>query len=202
MNMQSKPHNCAPAAFVRALVLTLVALGTLSACGKREIRFTEEVELASGEVIKVDRRVMAAPLGEVGGPGGWKPKYMSFEVIDPKRPENPPKWESEIGLLPILFDRDPDNGEWTLLATYYTCDVWTAIGRPKLPYAEFRVRDGQWRGVALSEKWLGRPANVLTHISSGGEPEFIALAAKRSRLPNPRAWSKYRSIDGSWKNRC
>lgn len=200
--MKPTPYKCARAAFIKALVLSLVALVTLGACGKREIHFTEEVELANGEVIKVDRHVVAAPFGEVGGPGGWEPKYMSLEIVDPKRPENPPKWESEIGLLPILFDRDPDNGEWTLLATYYTCDVWSAIGRPKLPYAEFRARNERWQGVPLSEKWLGRPANVLTGVSSAGEPEFIALAAKRPRLSNPEASSKYRLIDGSWKNRC
>jgi hypothetical protein len=38
--------------------------------------------------------------------------------------------------LPILFDKDPDNCEWTLLATFYTCDAWHALGRPKSPYAE------------------------------------------------------------------
>lgn len=200
--MKRTPHKGARAAFIKALVLPLVATGALSACGKREIHFAEEVELANGEIIKVDRHVVAAPFGEVGGPGGWEPKYMSLEIVDPKRPENPPKWESSIGLLPILFDRDPDNGEWTLLATYYSCDVWSAIGRPKLPYAEFRVRNGQWQGVALSEKWLGRPANVLTGVSSDGEPEFIALAAKRPRLSDPEASSKYRSIDGNWQNRC
>jgi hypothetical protein len=202
MSMQSTLRKCAPAAFVRAVLLILVAVSALSACGKPEIHFTEEVELANGEVIKVDRHVVAAPFGEVGGPGGWEPKYMSLEIVEPKRPENPPKWESSIGLLPILFDRDPDNGEWTLLATYYTCDVWSAIGRPKLPYAEFHARNGQWQGVALSEKWFGRAANVLTGISSSGEPEFIALAAKRPRLSDPEASSKYRLIDGSWQNRC
>jgi hypothetical protein len=202
MSVQPLPRKFPPAAFVRAVVLTLIAAGALSACGDREIHFAEEVELASGEVIKVDRRVMAAPSGEVGGPGGWEPKYMSLEIVEPKRADNPPKWESTIGLLPILFDRDADNGEWTLLATYYTCDVWVAIGRPKLPYAEFRARNAQWEGAALSEEWLGRPANVLTDINSNGEPQLVALAAKRLRMSDPAISSKYRLIDGTWKNRC
>lgn len=188
-------------ALARAVVLTLVALGTLSACDRR-MHFTEDVQLADGKVIKVDRRVSAAPLGEIGGPGGWESKYMSLEIIEPKRPENPPKWESTAGLVPILFDKDPDNGEWTLLATFYTCDAWYALGRPKLPYAEFRARAAQWQKVDLSTKWAGRPANVMTHISSGGEPEFIGLPTKRARLSDGLIARKYRLIVDRWTTGC
>jgi hypothetical protein len=199
--MQSTPHECARAALVRAVVVMPIVLCALSAC-ERRIHFTEEVQLADGEVIKVDRRVAAAPLGEIGGPGGWESKYMSLEIIEPMRPENPPKWESTAGLVPVLFDKDADDGEWALLATFYTCEAWYALGRPKLPYVEFRARAAQWQKVELSAQWSGRPTNVLTHISSGGEPEFIGLPAKRERMSDSLIAPEYRSIVDRWTTGC
>jgi len=181
-----------------AAVLTAV-LG-LSACGKN-IEFTEDVQLASGEVITVARKVTAESLGEIGGPGGWDPSYMSLEIATPARPDNPPKWESSTGLLPVLFDKDPNNGEWALLATFYTCDPWYALGRPKLPYAEFRVRNGQWQRVELAPQWIGHAANVFTGVRSSGEPSHLTLAQKRER-DSPRVAPEYRSIVDRWSTGC
>lgn len=126
---------------------------------------------------------------------------MSLGITTPQRPDNPPKWESSTGLLPILLDKDPDNGEWALLATFYTCDPWYALGRPKLPYAEFRVRDGQWRRVELAQQWIGRAANVFTGVRSSGEPSHLTLAQKRER-DSPRTAPEYRSIVGHWTTGC
>ena len=168
----------------------------------RGFHFVEEVELANKEIIEIDRTVKAKPLGEIGGPGGWEPVYMSLAIAKPKRPDNPPMWETTAGLVPILFDRDPDNGEWTLLATFYMCEPWYALGRPKLPYAEFRVRNGQWQRVDLSNKWIGRAANVLTSISSKGEPALLPLAEKNSRNFEPGVDPSFKRIVDSWHTTC
>jgi hypothetical protein len=165
-------------------------------------RFTEEVQLANGEVIEVERAVKAKSFAEIGGPGGWEPVYMSLAIGKPKRANNPPKWETTAGLVPILFDRDPDNGEWALLATFYTCEAWYDLGRPKLPYAEFRVRNARWQRVELSSKWIGRSANILTGISSKGEPKFLPLAEKDSRNFEPTAAPKYKKIVDRWHTNC
>lgn len=133
------------------LFLALIAMLGLCGCQFRDsnFRFTEEVQLNDGRVIKANRVIAAKPLGEIGGPGGWEPKYMSFEIAAPQSPDNPSKWESSAGLLPILFGRDPDTGEWVLLATFYTCEPWYALGRPKLPYAEFCLRTSNGSGLSF-----------------------------------------------------
>lgn len=187
-----------------AVIAKLAVILLMHGCsfGNKKIHFEEDVQLANGEVIKVDRFIVTKPLGEIGGPGGWEPEYMSLEIASPKHPEDPPKWESTEGLLPILFDKDPGSGEWALLATFYTCEPWYALGRPKLPYAEFRVRNGQWQRVELSEQWIGRSANVLTDISSGGEPDHIGLPMKQERMSDPRTASEYRLIVDRWTTGC
>lgn len=178
----------------------MVAL-TLCACWlvDREIRFKEEVALASGEVMVASRFIKAKPLGEAGG---WEPAYMSFEVEGAPLKSVPKKWESTAGLLPILFDQDSQTGEWVLLATFYTCEPWYALGRPKLPYAEFRFRRGNWEKVEFSPQWIGREANVLTDIRSGGEPEFFDVGAKNYRMSDIRIAREYRAIVGHWVTGC
>lgn len=184
-----------------ALVLTLFAFG-LSGCGSRKMNFEEEIQLSNGEVIKVDRSIAAQSFGEIGGPGGWEAAYMSLVIVTPQRSDNPPKWESTAGLVPILFDRDSDSNEWTLLATFFSCEAWYALGRPKPPYAEFRMRDGNWQRVDFSNKWIGRPANVLTDLNSGGEPKLVGLAAKQTRMSDRRIAPEYRGIVENWTTGC
>ena len=182
----------------------IVVTALISACqfGDRRIQFREEVRLVNGELISVDRVVKAKPLGEIGGPGGWEPIYMSLQIAEPKNPGSPPKWESEAGLVPILFDRDPLTNEWVLLATFFTCEPWYRLGRPKLPYAEFRVRDGHWRQVDLSTQWIGRSANIFTGIRSSGEPDMLTLSEKDRRDSDPAIAAKYRKIVGHWTTNC
>ena len=189
---------------LRLVVLpALVAVG-LSACqfGEKKIQFTEEVQFASGETVKVDRSIRGKALREIGGPGGWEPTYMSLDITARKTPDAPPKWESFDGLLPILFDRDSNNGEWALLATFYTCEPWYQLGRPKLPYAEFRVRNGQWQRVDLSSQWLGREANVFTGMKSSGEPKLLTLAEKKRRNSDPAIAREYLKIVDHWSTGC
>jgi hypothetical protein len=181
-----------------------MALAVLAACqlGDKNIHFREEVQLASGETILVNRFIKSKSLGEIGGPGGWEPSYMSLEIATANFQDFPPKWESENGLLPILFDRDPGSREWALLATFYTCQPWYDLGRPKLPYAEFRVRNGQWRRVDLSPQWIGRDANIFTGVSSGGEPNLLTLSEKKRRNGNPAIARKYLKIVDHWTTGC
>jgi hypothetical protein len=185
-------------------LLAAVAAFWLSACqlGEREMNFVEDVQLATGATIQVDRSIRGKALGEVGGPGGWEPTYMSLEITSLATVDKPPKWESVTGLLPILFDRDPTNGEWALLATFYTCEPWYQLGRPKLPYAEFRVRNGQWQRVDLSSQWLGRDANVFTGMKLSGEPKLLAIAEKKRRDSNPAISREYVKIVDHWSSGC
>jgi hypothetical protein len=158
------------------------------------IDFREEVRLSSGEVLTVFREVKTSPLGEIGGLGGWEPRYMSLEIVTEGLANKPGKWESTDGWVPLLLDRDPANSEWVLLATFYLCDAWKKIGRPRHPYAEFRFRAGTWQRIDLTDQWFGKSSNVFTSVSCDGEPNLLTLVEKSERHSNNRPGRKYRSI--------
>ncbi|MBR7794251.1 hypothetical protein KDM87_16770 [Undibacterium sp. FT147W] len=182
-------------------LITIVGLGSVIACyfmSDHYLRFTEEVQLASGELIAVDRKFKTEALGEIGGPGGWDAKFNSMVIIRPLRDGNPPIWQSEIGLIPILFDQDTGTKEWFVVTTFYMCDAWRKIGKPKLPYAEFRLRNGQWQQVDLSPQHIGRPANILTRISNKAELAYHTINTKIERMSAQGIAPRFNKITEEW----
>jgi hypothetical protein len=183
------------------IVLIAACCGIAWCVSNRNLRYEEQVQLATGEVIRVNRVIETAPMGELGGPGGWDAKYNSLSVVDARTPP-PPKWESEIGLIPLLIDRDAKSEGWYLVATFYTCEPWRALGKPKLPYAEFRSSGEKWEQVPLSPELMGREANVLTTINFKGERSPVTLADKQARNSDPAIEKSYLKIVDSGRSGC
>jgi hypothetical protein len=167
----------------------------------KRFSYREQVQISSGEVIQIERVIEAAPFGEIGGPGGWEAKYNSLRVTTATGPV-PPKWESSMGLMPLLLDRDPITGQWYLVSIFYTCRAWRAIGSPKLPYAAFQVSNGQWESAPLDRSLIGRNGNVLTAISSEGEHSPVTLADKQRRNSDPAIVPRGLRIVAQWSNHC
>jgi hypothetical protein len=180
-------------------LLALSAALCLLGCGAKKLEWTEEVQLQGGEILLTRRTALAQPFGEIGGPGGWENEGMTVEILAPKRPDNPTRWSAKF--VPLLFDRDPETNEWFMVATFYTCTSWYALGRPKLPYTEFRFRNGQWVQQAMSQKFIGRAANMLTSIHSGGEPSHT-LASKLQSMSNLKIAPKFKLILDKWETAC
>lgn len=184
----------------RVLSLLFFCALALLGCGQVDLRWSEEVQLSSGKTIIVKRAAKGEKIGEIGGPGGWEQKEMSVE-IDAKDSEifNPPVWRTAY--VPVLLDYDASRKEWLIVATFYTCQGWYDLGRPKLPYVEYRVANsGQWRVVPLDAALIGRKTNLLTGVRSGGEPPMLTLKDKAGR--GLRAGEKYRNIVGHWQSNC
>ena len=186
------------AAYRLRLLILLIITGALPACGKVDVKWREEVRLASGEVIFVARRAEGKRLGEIGGSGGWEATRMTLEIDQPKRPANPPVWSDRW--VPMLFDFDPDTKEWFLVATFYTCTDWYDLGRPKLPYVQYRTRNGRWEQVPLDTNLFGRPANLLTGVNAGGEPRLVSIEAKERR--DGDADKTFLRIVDVWRTSC
>lgn len=180
----------------------LVALSTLAGCdaGTGVIKWQEEVELKSGEVIRVDRTAKYKSFGEWGGPGGWENEGMTLRFSSSTGADTPPIWDAKF--VPVVFDRDATSGEWFIVATFYSCESWYALGQPKLPYTEYRFRGGVWQQVGLSASVIGLKANMLTAIRSGGEPSLIDIAAKRERMADPRITKKFTRVVQAWSTSC
>jgi hypothetical protein len=169
----------------------------------RSIHFTEQVQLSSGQIIHVERMYKVKLYAELGGPQAWKVTYTSLHIIEPTFVDNPPPtWDSETGLLPILLDKDHNDGRWTLLTTFDSCEAWYQLGRPKLPYAEFQVADHRWQRVDFQDKWVGRSANVSTDVRGTDEPRLLTIAEKRRRNSEPGIAPKYIQIVAKWTTGC
>lgn len=179
--------------------LILAGAGLLAVCANNKIEWTEEVLLQSGETIVVERTATTKPFGEIGGPGGWENEGMTMRVIQPQRPDNPPTWDARF--VPLLFDRDPETNQWFVVATFYSCTSWYDLGRPALPYTEYRLKDGKWVQGSLTQSLIGRKANMLTNISSKGEPNHT-VTSKGAVMSDPRVVLKAKEIVATWRTSC
>lgn len=191
-----KPRRVRNSAGVPAALLScLLIVG----CGKSTINWKEDVQLLSGEVIVVKRTAKTQSIGGIGGPDGWENEGMTVEIIQPVKPDNPAIWSGKF--QPLVFDRDRDTQEWFIVATFATCSGWYELGRPKLPYTEFRYRNGRWIQQALSEKYIGRESNMLVTIRSSGVPDQT-IDSKRGSRGDPRIAPEYVRIVGKWETNC
>jgi hypothetical protein len=179
-----------------ATMLMLAAM--LTACGRVDVEWKEEVRLNDGRVVIVNRTAQGKALGEIGGPGGWRATRMTVEIDQPRLPSNPPTWSERW--VPMLFDYDADTREWFVVATFYTCRDSHDLGRPKLPYLQYRTRDGRWEQVPLDRRLFGRKANLLTGVNARGEPPLVTIDEKEIR--DRGAGKKYGTIVDSWANPC
>jgi hypothetical protein len=101
----------------------------------------------------------------------------------------------------LIFDRDPATKEWFMVATFFHCDSWYELGRPKLPYTEYRFKGGRWVQQELSPQWLGREANMFTGVGPKGVKDLTA-DEKAARLNDPTIAPEYRSVTDKWQHGC
>ncbi len=187
------------ARFWRKNFFAIFAACLLVSCGRSDLSWTEEVQLQSGEVIVVHRTAKTKAFGELGGSGGWENQGMALEILTPKKSDNPPIWSYPF--VPLVFDQDPETKEWFVVATFYSCTSWYELGRPKLPYTEYRLKRGAWVQQTLSAALIGRKGNMLTDIRSSGEPNHT-LASKAERMADGRIAPKYRKVVDKWTTGC
>ena len=149
------------------LLLTVLAALFLNACdnSKRSKKWEEEVLLHDDTVFWVKRTAQ----WEVGGDGINSGGFYNIQNTV-TIPENiiatpPPKWEGFKGSDPILLDYDEEKKTWFVVATFVMTGVWVEWGRPRVPYRQYEVQNGQWVIVPFDEKLLGRNTNLLAEFS-------------------------------------
>lgn len=171
----------------------------VAACGSSHTEWKEEVKLQSGELIVLKRTARLKANYIAGGGGGSINQGMTVEIMTPARSDNPAVWSDRF--VPVLFDRDPSTKEWFMVATFFHCDSWEQLGRPKLPYTEYRFKGGRWVQQALSPQWIGRPANMYTGMGPKGVEDRTA-EQNTSRLNDPMVLPKYKAITDKWEHGC
>jgi hypothetical protein len=180
-------------------MVAILTLGTLSACGQVDLKWSEEVQLEDGPVIVVKRAAQGEIRREIGGPGGWKPTEITIDFSSINMGKRPPNWKAAY--VPVLLDYQTPDEKWSVVATFAYCDGWYDLGRPALPYIEYQsIRGGNWQIIPLEQRLIGRATNLLSGMRSGGEPPYISLQDKKSR--DRKAADKYRQILSIWRTTC
>lgn len=169
------------------------------------MEWNEQVRLQNGDAIVIARTAEFHENSIAGGGGGSFNKGMTFQISQPTKPDNPGPWSARF--VPIIFDRDPQTQEWFVVATFFHCDSWYELGRPRLPYTEYRFRDGRWVQRPLEEKWIGRATNVLpADLSDKGaiaETRPILTVEQKERiLTNPAISPEFKRVVSSWSSGC
>lgn len=162
-------------------ICLIVLVGTLlmAGCDRASVKWSEEVRLADGQMIAVARTAQGKTYSELGGTGGWRePVEMSIAITKvPGDIKPPPEWRGTY--VPALLDYDDSDKSWSIVATFYYCETWHALGRPIPPYIEYQsVNGAPWQRVPLEERLIDREANMLTGPSAGGEPSLVTIEEK------------------------
>lgn len=196
MNTEIKPRLFKRATWIVLLIASSVLL---SSCGRVNLEWKEEVELNNGQILIVKRTAKGDSNYEIGGGGGWVQSAMSVELASTIPQVAFPRWYTVY--VPMLLDYQEETKTWSMVATFYYCDVWYRWGRPPLPYIEYQSQNGgAWKVVPLEQRLIGRRSNLLTGPRSGGEPDLIPLKDLKQR--NKSAAPKYKTILGKWKTSC
>lgn len=190
---------------LRTGACSLAAIVALAGCGDARMRWKEQVKLDSGEVVVVARSARFSENWIPGGGGGSLVKGMSVQLEQPKGYGALAPWHESY--VPIVMDRDPESGEWFIVATFYHCDAWYEWGRPRLPYAEFRLRGGAWVRQPLSDKWIGRRTNLMladpAYESVITESRPVLRIERKERFLEMAVMSRrFEYIVNDWSTNC
>lgn len=170
------------------------------------LKWNEEVKLQSGEVIVIRRTAKFSENWIAGGGGGSFNLGMTIDFSNLETSNVPTMWHSLYD--PLIIDLDPMTKEWIIIATFIHCDGWYNLGRPSLPYTEYRFQGGKWEQGPLNPHWIGRNGNLLlvdpserkTITLSGS---MVTLARKEKAIyDRPAIPEKYRKIVEKWTTGC
>jgi len=192
----------ATAAWIHALRVTLLCMLalTLVGCSRMSESWKEEVRLSDGQLIVVKRTAKGTITRDIAMRAtGWKPKETTLRIAQVDGAVKPPVWRSF--LIPVVLDYEPASSTWSVVATYMWCSTWYHMGRPAFPYVQYVSVGGEaWRVVPLQPGWVGRRANLLTHIRPTGEPSMIREAYKEMQWRDGP--DQFKSISTAGKTSC
>lgn len=189
-------------ALIRILGLTLLCALVLAtaSCSRMSQSWKEEVRLSDGRLIVVKRTAKGTMLRDMAmRPTGWEPGETTVRIPHTDGDVKPPVWRSS--LIPVVMDYDRASSTWSVVATYLFCSAWYDMGRPALPYVQYISVGGEaWRVVPLQPGWIGRRANLLTHIQPTHMSPMVREQYKEMQWR--QAPEQFKSISTTWKTNC
>jgi hypothetical protein len=181
------------------LVLCWIALMVLAACeqprsrGLVERAWTEDVQMDDGSSIQV-RRTAKLNITNSWAGDAYNAVEVEATLMFMGELSGLPRWSAPQ--IALVLYRDRDTGEWTLVTTTTSCEIWERNGKPKPPYWEYRLKAEGWVAMPLSSTSIGRPANLL-HIYDKQLPGNHITEVEREQLQSDRRISRtFREVWG------
>lgn len=181
-------------------VLVLVGaavLGVRTLVGPTHRSWTEDVLLEDGSSIVVKRSVTINESNSWSG-DAYNVTELEATIAFTGELKGLPVWSVPLRAL-VLYRDAAAQGQWVVVATTTTCDVWTARGEPRPPYWEFRLREAGWQETPLSESSLGRPTNLYLRYNILKARHVTVADRERA---NAVAAPEYLAVLKSYKSNC
>jgi len=176
-------------ALVALVVLSVVLVIAVVAWLSKTISFEEEVLLADGRKIVVQRSEHLARACE-GFSCDWRLEKAQIRLSE----RAAPIWEAER-LQPVLLDMD-GAGRMVVVALPITCGDYRRLNKPVPPYIQFELDGAAWKRTPTVRALHGREANLLLAPDwRGGEPARVGLATKAERNRSPGLMPASRRIN-------
>lgn len=188
------------------LIVPAAGLGLWLIFQDPHLKWDEEVQLQSGEVIVIQRTAKFSESGMADGRGKSPSQAMTIQFKSPKRPDTPATWSGSHA--PMIIDRDPDTHEWFIIASTYSCDYKVDTEQPASLYMAYRYREGKWLQQSMNPKWAVRDTNLaVIHRTDGRRigdrhPIFTLLDKKKLLLERPEIPHEYKKISSKRSKSC
>ena len=142
-------------------LLAVVAVWLVFFWGVVRKSWTEEVELAPGDVIVVERSMKFVKVYFELSHSGLKTRSSSLRLPDGVR------FETADSITVIWLGRGAAAGKWILIAVADYCEEFRKYGLTD--YVQLEYADGRWSHRPLEPEYFGRDANLLLAYGRASE---------------------------------
>ena len=173
-------------------VATLGALGLVACGGPTTRHWTEDVLLDDGSTVVVERSVAFNETSAWGG-GAYNAVETEATLAFTGDLAGLPVWSAPLMAL-LLYRDQTRGGQWVIVATTTSCQVWNLRGEPPSMYWEYRLGPQGWQEVMLSPTSIGRKANLLHRYQQKLGTRHITAADRQTRESDTRIAKTYKEI--------
>lgn len=160
--MRTLEHR-ALAARLFALVFSVVAASCATLGDTRRESWTEEVQLTTGEVIRIERWVEQERVAEPFKPSGWIFRRAGLTARPPTPSAAAVKWEGTLAPLAL----DVANGAVYFVGVAITTQADREYRlQPGNSHVAFRLRSYEWERIKLSELPTSIKPNLLARTTT------------------------------------
>jgi hypothetical protein len=175
---------------------------TFTACDPRAVTraWTEDVLLDDGSTIRIARTATFIETNSLSGDSYNAVETEATIAFTGDRANLP---MLRHGLMALLMYEDPTvGGEWVVVATTTSCDVWQRRGQPHPMYWEFRLKDSEWMETPLSQTSVGRAVNLLHRYQAELNTGHITVADRRRLEADTGISRRFKAIVADAERSC